>query len=59
MKNPQFGLIGGTGIQFMNFIVNLDYSYHLTELFKGDEEVFGLNFKSHLQVIFLKVGLQF
>jgi len=59
MKNPQFGLLGGTGIQFMNFIVDLDYSYHLTELFKGDEEDLGLDFKSHLQVVSLKVGFQF
>ena len=59
MKNPQFGLIGGTGIQFMNFIVDLDYSYHLTELFKGDKEDLGLDFNSHLQIVGIKVGFQF
>ncbi|MCU0370313.1 MAG: PorT family protein [Bacteroidales bacterium] len=59
MRNPQFGVMAGTGIQFMNFIVDLDYSYHLTELFKGDEEDLGVDFKSHLQLISLKVGFQF
>jgi hypothetical protein len=59
MRNPQFGVMAGTGIQFMNFILDLDYSYHLTELFKGDEEDLGVDFKSHLQLISLKIGFQF
>ena len=59
MQNPQFGFIGGTGIQYMNFILDLDYQYHLSELFKGDEEDLGVDFGSHLQHISLKVGFQF
>ena len=59
MQNPQFGFIGGTGIQYMNFILDLDYQYHLSELFKGDEEDIGVDFGSHLQHISLKVGFQF
>ena len=59
MTNPQFAVIGGTGIQFMNFIVDVDYSYHLTDMFKADEIEFGENFGSHLQVIAVKVGMVF
>lgn len=59
MRNPQVGVMAGTGIQFMNFIFDLDYTYHITELFKGDEEDLGVDFKSHLQMISVKVGLQF
>jgi hypothetical protein len=59
MKNPQVAVITGTGIQFMNFILDLDYSYHLTQLFKGDEEDLGVDWGEHLQVISLKVGLVF
>jgi hypothetical protein len=59
MRNPQLGLAAGTGIQFMNFILDLDYQYHLTELFVGDETDLGIDFGSHLQHITLKVGLIF
>jgi hypothetical protein len=59
MTNPQVGIIGGTGIQIMNFILDLDYSYHLTDLFKGDEQDLGVDFGAHLQVISLKVGMVF
>jgi len=59
MKNPQVAVIGGTGIQFMNFILDVDYSYHLTQLFKGDEEDLGVDWGEHLQVIALKVGWLF
>jgi hypothetical protein len=59
MTNPQVAVMGGTGIQFMNFIIDLDYSYHLTDLFKGDEEDLGVDFGSHLQVFALKVGMVF
>jgi hypothetical protein len=59
MKNPQVAVITGTGIQFMNFILDLDYSYHLTQLFKGDEEDLGVDWGEHLQVIALKVGWVF
>jgi hypothetical protein len=43
----------------MNFILDVDYSYHLTELFKGDEEDLNVDFKSHMQVISLRVGFMF
>jgi len=59
MRNPQFGLAGGTGIQYMNFILDLDYQYHLTELFVGDEVDLGIEFGSHLQHLSLKVGFIF
>jgi hypothetical protein len=59
MRNPQLGLSAGTGIQFMNFILDLDYQYHLTELFVGDETDLGIEFGSHLQHITLKVGFIF
>ncbi|MEJ2594031.1 MAG: outer membrane beta-barrel protein [bacterium] len=59
MRNPQFGVLAGTGIQFMNFIIDIDYSYHITQLFKGDEEDLGVDFGAHLQMISLKVGFQF
>jgi Outer membrane protein beta-barrel domain len=59
MTNPQFSAIGGTGIQFMNFIVDLDYTYHITDMFTGDEKQFGESFGSHLQVIAVKVGMVF
>ncbi len=59
MKNPQFGINTGTGIQFMNFIFDVDYQYHLTELFIGDETDLGIEFGSHLQHLTFKVGLIF
>ncbi len=59
MRNPQYGFVGGTGIQYMNFIIDLDYQYHISELFKGDEEDLGIDFGSHLQHLSLKVGFQF
>ena len=59
MTNPQVAVITGTGIQFMNFIIDVDYSYHLTDLFKGDEEDLGVDFGAHLQVFSVKVGMVF
>lgn len=43
----------------MNFIVDLDYQYHLSELFDGDEVDLGVEFGSHLQHLTLKVGFIF
>jgi hypothetical protein len=59
-KNPQWGIIAGTGIQFTNFIVDLEYSYHFSELFKplnldGDK----YNLGSKLNLLTLKVGFMF
>ena len=59
MRNPQIAVIAGTGIQFMNFILDVDYSYHLNDLFVGDQRDFGVNWGEHLQVITLKVGMVF
>ncbi len=58
-RNPQVALLAGTGIQFMNFIFDIDYSYHVNQLFKGDEEDLGVDFRSHLQMISVKFGLLF
>lgn len=59
MRNPQYGVVGGTGVQYLNFIIDLDYQYHMSQLFKGDEEDLGIDFGSHLQHLSLKVGFQF
>jgi hypothetical protein len=59
MRNPQVAVIAGTGIQFMNFIIDFDYAYHLNQLFKGDERDLGVDFGAHLQVISVKVGWVF
>ncbi len=59
-RNPQFGIIAGTGIQFTNLIIDFEYSYHFTQLFKPvviDGEEFELG--SKLQLITLKVGFMF
>ena len=59
-NNPQWGVIGGTGIQFMNFIVDLEYSYHLNELFKPlDFNGEKFHFGSKLHLLTLKVGFMF
>ncbi len=59
-KNPQFGFIAGAGFQFTNLVVDFEYSYHFTDLFKPvaiDGETYELG--SHLQLIALKVGFMF
>jgi hypothetical protein len=59
MTNPQVAVIAGTGIQITNFIFDIDYSYHITDLFKGDEQDLGVDFGSHLKVFTFKAGLLF
>lgn len=59
MKNPQFGFNAGTGVQFMNLIIDVDYQYHLSDLFIGDEIDWGIDFGSHLHHVTLKVGFIF
>jgi hypothetical protein len=59
MRNPQFGLAGGTGFQFMNLIFDVDYQQHLTDLFTEDEIGGGTDFDSHLHHITLKAGFIF
>jgi hypothetical protein len=59
-KNPQWGIIGGLGFQFMNFVADIEYSYHFTDLFEpivvGDQEI---KFGSNLQMIIIKIGFMF
>lgn len=59
-KNPQWGIISGLGFQFMNFVADIEYSYHFTDLFKPvvvqDQE---FKFGSNLQLITIKVGFMF
>jgi hypothetical protein len=59
IRNPQFGVIGETGIQYMNFLVLVDYNYSLTRFFANGVNEYGANVNSHLQIFALKVGLQF
>jgi len=59
IRNPQFGLIGETGIQYLNFLVLFDYNYSLSRFFAEDGKTFGANVSSHLQIFALKVGMQF
>jgi hypothetical protein len=59
-KNPQYGLIGGTAFQITNFILSLEYSNHLSGLFKPVEvDGYTIDFGSKLQIISLKLGMQF
>ena len=57
-RNPHFGVVAGSGIQFYNFVFSANYSYQITELFKGDDEL-GYNLGAHLQIISLKLGIMF
>ena len=59
IRNPQFGVIGETGIQYMNFLVFVDYNYSLTKFFANNVNEYGADVRSHLQIFALKVGLQF
>jgi hypothetical protein len=58
-RNPQFGLLGETGILYMNFMIMVDYNYSLTRLFDVNAGKYGINLDSHLQIFALKAGLQF
>ncbi len=59
IRNPQFGLIGETGIQYLNFLVLFEYDYSINRFFSEDAETYGYNVRSHLQSFSLKVGMQF
>jgi hypothetical protein len=59
IRNPQYGLIGETGIQLFNFLVMIDYNYCLNRFFSSDADTYGQNVRSHLQIFSLKVGMQF
>ena len=59
-KNPQYGVVAGTGIQVTNFILTIEYSYHISGLFKpiylnGNQ----IDFGSRLQMLSIKAGMQF
>ncbi len=59
-RNPQFGVVAGTGIRFMNLVLSVDYQYHINELFKMEEEdLIQEDFGSHLQRLSFKIGFQF
>ncbi len=57
--NPQFGLICETGIQYLNFLVLIEYDYSLSRFFDENATTYGFNVRSHLQIFSLKVGMQF
>jgi hypothetical protein len=59
IKNPEYGLIGETGIQYLNFLVLIDYNYSLNKFFAENANTYGYNVKSHLQIFALKIGMQF
>jgi hypothetical protein len=59
IQKPEFGLIGETGIQYLNFLVQIDYNYSLNRFFADDASTYGVNIKSHLQIFSLKAGIQF
>ena len=59
IQNPQFGLTGETGIQYLNFLVLIDYNYSLSKFFDNDAGTYGVHVHSHLQIFALKVGMQF
>jgi len=57
--NPQFGLIAGTGIQITNFIINVEYAYHISRFFNPSETKPFLSPESHIERLSLKFGVQF
>jgi hypothetical protein len=59
IQKPEFGLIGETGLQYLNFLVQIDYIYSLNRFFDENASTFGVNVLSHLQIFELKVGMQF
>ena len=59
-KNPQYGVIAGTAFQITNFIFSVEYSNHLSGLFKPVElDGYTFDFGSKLQLITAKLGMQF
>jgi hypothetical protein len=59
IHKPEYGVIGETGIQYLNFLVLLDYNYSINRFFAENANTYGFNVKSHLQIFALKVGMQF
>ncbi|NOX85535.1 MAG: PorT family protein [Chlorobi bacterium] len=57
--NPQYGLVAGTGIRLTNFIFDVEYAYYVSQLFKNPASgSFPLS-EARLDMITLKVGVQF
>jgi hypothetical protein len=59
IQKPEYGLIGETGIQYLNFLVQVDYHYSLNRFFDEGASTYGVNVRSHLQIFALKLGMQF
>jgi hypothetical protein len=59
IQNPQFGLIGETGIQYLNFLILVDYNYSLNHFFDDEAGTYGIHANSRLQIFGLKAGMQF
>jgi hypothetical protein len=59
IQNPAYGVIGETGIQYLNFLILIDYNYSLNRFFVKDASTYGVNVKSRLQILALKLGMQF
>lgn len=59
-RRPQYGVIAGIGFQFTNLVVDFEYTYHASDLFKPFE-FGGQTYKldSNLQLLTLKVGFMF
>lgn len=50
---------GETGIQYLNFFVLIEYNYSLNSFLEENASTYGVNLRSHLQNLTLKVGKQF
>jgi hypothetical protein len=59
IQNPQFGVIGESGIQYLNFLFLIDYNYSVTRFLNKDAASQGVNVNSRLQIFALKIGMQF
>ncbi len=59
IHKPEYGFIGETGIQYLNFLVQIDYNYSLNRFFADDANTYDVNVQSHLQIFALKIGMQF
>ncbi len=60
LNNSQWGFVAGTGIQFTNLIIDLEYNYHFTYLFNSlilDGRSF--DFRARQQLIMIKAGFMF
>ena len=56
-KGPQYGFIVGTGIKFTYLVFDVEYSYHLSQLFADGYST--TNPDTHIETLAFKVGFQF